>query len=314
MENEKLPVRDPVVHDALPINDIRMHCLEYPSEGPPLLLLHSLSSNGHLFDGLVAAGLPSVGRLVIPDMRGRGRTEAPLAGYSLDRGCEDLLALMDRLGIERAIVCGHSFGGLLALYFAARHPDRVSRLVILDAAADMHPAAPMMVGLAASRLDAVFPTPDSYLAMIRMTPFVNRWYDTMRGFVMADVQPLGFLMNTTRSRGYTAALASLHVYAHSPRDWRRYAAEVHQPALLVQATEPFFLGMPMVTEDGARETADILSARHVHVPGNHLTMLFGPGAAQTVAAIRAFVDDVHAELGPATSDALAASAEASVSA
>jgi pimeloyl-ACP methyl ester carboxylesterase len=294
MEDEKLPARDPVVHDALPINDIRMHCLEYPSDGPPILLLHSLSSNGHLFDGLVAAGLASVGRLIVPDMRGRGRTEAPMVGYSLDQGCNDLIALLDRFQIDRVTVCGHSFGGLLALYFAACHPERVSRLIMLDAAADMHPAAPMMVALAGARLDAIFPTADSYLAMIRMAPFVNRWYEEMRGFVMADVQPLGFLMNTTRSRVYTAALASLHIYSNSPRDWRRYAAQVQQPTLLVQATEPFYMGMPMLTDDGARGTVDTLAdARHAHATGNHLTMLFGPGADQTVAAIRAFVSETR---------------------
>lgn len=280
----------PRVHESLPINDIRMYCLEYEADAPPLLLLHSLSGNARLFDGLVAAGLSTNFRLLVPELRGRGRTESPLHGYSLDDGCRDLLALLDHFGIARIAVCGHSFGGLLGLYFAARNPERVSHLVILDAAAEMHPAAPMMLALAVARLDAVFSSRESYLAGIRLAPFVDRWHEEMRGFVMADIQPLGMGMQTTRSRSYTAMLASLHIYSQSKRDWLGYASALRQPALLIQATDPFFMGMPMLPERGARETvASMKHGRHLRVAGNHLTMLFGPGAEQITAAIASWV-------------------------
>jgi len=280
----------PLIHEALPINDIRMYCLEYESDGPPLLLLHSISGNGHLFDGLVSAGLASSFRLLVPDMRGRGRTEAPLHGYSLDDGCRDIIALLDHFGIERIAVCGHSFGGLLALYFAARFPERVTRLVMLDAAPDMHPAAPMMVALADARLDGIFLSSESYLAMVRLAPFVDRWFEEMRGFFLADIKPLGLGVHTTRSRGYVAALASLHVYSLSTRQWRQEAAKVCQPVMLLQANRPFFMGIPMLTDDGARAMCAVMpQTRHLHVRGNHLTMLFGPGAEQITTALTSFL-------------------------
>src|SRR3954468_18762256 len=108
---------------SLPVNGIRLQCLEHPGGAPPILLLHSLTGNARIFDGLVAAGLTPAFRLVVPDMRGRGRTEAPLAGYSIEQGSADLMAVLDALELERVALCGHSFGGLLGLHIAATRPD-----------------------------------------------------------------------------------------------------------------------------------------------------------------------------------------------
>jgi pimeloyl-ACP methyl ester carboxylesterase len=269
--------------------DLRMHCLDYPGGEPTVLLLHSLTGNARIFDGLVAAGLAPAFRLVAPDMRGRGETEIRLAGYSLEDGCADLIALMDELGLDRVAVCGHSFGGLLGIYFANTHPDRVSHLMLLDAAAEMHPASPFMTAAATTRLDQVYPSLAAYRAAIRLSPFVNRWHDEMNGFIDADAQPLGGGAVTSRSRGFVAATAALHIYGNSQRDWRERAAAVRQPALLIQATEPFLMGMPMVPDDKAEETARLLNARHERATGNHFTMLFGPGADEVTGAITRFL-------------------------
>jgi pimeloyl-ACP methyl ester carboxylesterase len=299
-----MPVPVPLVHDALPINGIRMHCLEYRSDGPPMLLLHSLTGNSRMFDGLVAAGLASSFRLLVPDMRGRGQTEAPLAGYTLEDGAHDILALLDHFGIEQVAVCGHSFGALQALYFAAHYPERVTHLLMLDAAAEMHPAAPVMAAMAAARLDAVFLSAETYVQMVKVAPFVDRWYEEMRGFVLADAQPLGFGMVTTRARGYTAALASLHIYAHSSRDWKDMASRVEQPALLLQATSPFLMGMPMLTDGDALETVGLMPlAWHSRISGNHFSMLFGPGAEEIVAAIESLFSVTEMDVEPAAAAA-----------
>ena len=190
----------------LRVRDLRMRCLDYPGGAPTLLLLHSLTGNGRIFDGLVAAGLAPASRLVVPDMRGRGRTETRAAGYSLQDGCADLIALLDALGIDRVAVCGHSFGGLLGLFLAATHPERVDRLVLLDAAPEMHPASPFMTAAAAARLDQVYPSLAAYRSAVQLSPFVNRWCDEMEGFVEADAQPLAGGAVTSRSRATSQRL------------------------------------------------------------------------------------------------------------
>jgi pimeloyl-ACP methyl ester carboxylesterase len=276
--------------------DLRMHCLEYPGGPPTLLLLHSLTGNARIFDGLVAAGLAPAFRVLAPDLRGRGETETRFAGYSLDDGCADLIALLDALGVARVAVAGHSFGGLLGIYFAATHPERVSHLVLLDAAAEMHPAAPLMTAAATTRLDQVYPSLAAYRAVVQASPFVNRWYEEMNGFVEADAQPLAGGAVTSRSRAFVAGAATLHIYAESRRDWRGHAARVRQPVLLIQATEPFLMGLPMLGADQAEETARLMNARHGHATGNHFTMLFGPGADEITAAMTAFLRSGRAGL------------------
>lgn len=276
----------PVRHDAICLSDINVHCLDYGGDGPPLLLLHSLSGNTRLFDGLIAAGLGQACRVLVPDLRGRGRSDMPVTGYSLDAGCDDILRLLDHFGLDRIGLCGHSFGGLLALYFAAHHPDRVTHLVMLDAAVQMHPATPVMTAAVAARLSQIYPTAGFYQAAMRSAPFVTPWDDAMQGFFDEEMQPLGLGAVTTRTGAYAAGLAALHVFGESTRDWRRHARRVQAPALLVQATQPFLMGMPMVLDHDAEETVrNLPRAMHRHAVGNHFSMLYGRGA-------RAIVDGV----------------------
>jgi hypothetical protein len=157
---------------------------------------------------------------------------------------------------------------------------------MLDAAARMHPAAPAMAASAAVRLDKLFPSLDVYRTLFQMTPFVRPWYPEMEGFVEADVQgaPAPPLL-TTRSRGFAAGLAALHILGVSHQEWIDCAQRVRAPAMLVRATDPFLMGMPMLRDRDGLETAEVLRARYLRVPGNHFTMLFGPGARMIVDAV-----------------------------
>src|SRR5438067_614597 len=123
---------------------LQQHYIQHGDEGPAMLLLHSLSANAQIFQGLIARGLAQSFRLIIPDMRGRGHSERALSDYSLETESRDLIALLDELGIDRVIVCGHSFGGLLGVYFAAHYPQRVTRLIVLDAAVQLNPLTPFL--------------------------------------------------------------------------------------------------------------------------------------------------------------------------
>jgi pimeloyl-ACP methyl ester carboxylesterase len=72
--------------------------------------------------------------VVLYDLRGHGMSERPPTGYRVDDLVSDLAALVDALAIERPIhLVGNSFGGLVALAFAAAHPDRVAGLALIDA-------------------------------------------------------------------------------------------------------------------------------------------------------------------------------------
>ncbi|RST08042.1 alpha/beta fold hydrolase [Streptomyces sp. WAC05374] len=108
-------------------------------DGPALVLLHSGVCDRRMWDpqwpDLLAAGH----RVVRADFRGFGETPAPDGPHN---DAEDVLHLMDALGIERAALVASSYGGRVALEVAARHPDRVSDLVLLcTALAGREPSA-----------------------------------------------------------------------------------------------------------------------------------------------------------------------------
>jgi len=120
--------------------------IEVHGAGRPLLLLAGLAMDVTLWYGLVP-GLARHFQVITHDPRGSGRTKADFDNLSTGVMAEDALAVMDHLGIERAHVLGFSMGGMTAQVLAARHPERIDRLVLASSAASMGTA-----GMLAMRL------------------------------------------------------------------------------------------------------------------------------------------------------------------
>src|SRR2546430_3417904 len=110
----------------------------WPGAGPPTLLLHGIGNYGRYWD-LFADAVDGRLRLLAPDARGHGESGRPAAGYAPADFAADALAVLDRVGIERAVLGGHSMGGLHSIALAARHPERVRALVIVDASPEPLP-------------------------------------------------------------------------------------------------------------------------------------------------------------------------------
>jgi len=105
-----------------------------PKDGHPVILLHGFPDFWygwrHQVDALAAAGL----RLIMPDQRGYGGSDKPdrVRAYDISELSGDVLGLMDELQLPRASLVGHDFGGGVAWWIAANHPERVERLVVLN--------------------------------------------------------------------------------------------------------------------------------------------------------------------------------------
>ena len=110
----------------------------WPGAGPPTLLLHGLGNYGRYWD-LFADDVGRRLTLIAPDARGHGESGRPADGYSPADFTADAIAVLDAVGIEQAVIVGHSMGGLHSINLAARHPDRVRALVIVDASPDPLP-------------------------------------------------------------------------------------------------------------------------------------------------------------------------------
>ena len=122
---------------TVPINGLDLH-YQTAGAGSPLLLIAGFASDSESWAPVVPI-LSKHYRLIMPDNRAVGRTEPKDAEITLQHMCDDCIALMDALELERFAVLGHSMGGLVAMHIAARWPNRVERLV-LAASAPLHSA------------------------------------------------------------------------------------------------------------------------------------------------------------------------------
>jgi haloalkane dehalogenase len=111
---------------------LRMHYVE-EGAGAPILLLHGEPTWGFLYRRLIPV-LAGAGRVVVPDLFGFGRSDKPVeqAAYSYDMHAGSIERLVLELDLRKLMVVVHDWGGPIGLRFAVTHPDRVSRLVILN--------------------------------------------------------------------------------------------------------------------------------------------------------------------------------------
>ncbi|MCU0509302.1 MAG: alpha/beta fold hydrolase [Anaerolineae bacterium] len=118
------------------VNGVRLAVREAgAAEKPALLLIHGFPLDSAMWDAQLS-GLAQHCRVVAPDLRGHGASDAPPGPYSIDQHADDLAALLDALGIQRAVVGGLSMGGYVALSVWRRHPARVSALALIDTRAN----------------------------------------------------------------------------------------------------------------------------------------------------------------------------------
>jgi 3-oxoadipate enol-lactonase len=104
---------------------------EEEGSGPPVILGHSYLCSGKMWQGQLPA-LAAQFRVINPDLRGHGRSGQVAHPFSLYDAVSDTVAVLDQLGIERAIWCGLSIGGMVALRAALVCPERVAGLILLD--------------------------------------------------------------------------------------------------------------------------------------------------------------------------------------
>ena len=118
--------------ETMPINGMQMH-YAIRGQGEPLLLLHGFTGSGSNWD-LIFKAPPDGYRLIIPDLRGHGRSTNPSMTFTHRQCALDAFALMDGLNIERFKAIGMSCGAKILLHMATQQPDRVEAMALVSAA------------------------------------------------------------------------------------------------------------------------------------------------------------------------------------
>ena len=260
-------------------------------EGPdPLICLHGITAQHRAFSATARHLGPSRG-LVGVDLRGRGDSDKPESDYGLPTHASDVVRVLDHLGLEDAVLLGHSMGAFVAIKTALASPDRVRALVLLDGGwprvesspeemteEEKQEAKAIEEGLARAfrRLDMVFESPGAYL---------DFWFPD-RGLTMDDLPPdladyyLYDLEKVEDGYNPKASRAAAEEDSPSIASTSPTAKEMRAvacPVALVRASQGFFPGSDPLISDEARDVmAGSLDIREeVLVAGaNHYTILW----------------------------------------
>jgi len=212
-------------------------------------------------------------RFVRYDLRGHGLSESTPPPYSLPALANDLAGLMKALGVLKAVVCGVSLGGLVALQMAVSHPERVSGLILCDALAKFGDAPFWKERLAAVRSKGIAFIADGVLA---------RWFTpSFRSTRPADVRGWRTMLLRTSSEGYLGACTAIR-----DADLRKDTGSARVPTLVLCGSED-----EVTTPGQVRALAEsIPDARFELVAGaGHLPCIEKPHALAQ--SIRAFLED-----------------------
>ncbi|GAA5199217.1 alpha/beta hydrolase [Microbacterium jejuense] len=262
-------------------------------DAPTVLLVHGVTAS-HLAWPFVVDGLPGV-RVVAPDLRGRGRSNAIVGAAGMAAHAADLAALLDALGIARTLVVGHSMGGFVSVVFTHLHPDRVSRLVLVDGGLPLDVPSGLstdelvagILGPTAARLSMRFESPAAYLDFWRAHPaFADAWTPELEHYLVYDLVPDG--QGAFRPATSYATTADDTVDMNTGTALPDALAGLRHPTRLLTVPrglqdEPPGLYAPAHLDRLLAEYPDV---RHERIDGlNHYTIVMSPAGAEVVAAV-----------------------------
>ncbi|WP_433204932.1 3-oxoadipate enol-lactonase [Dactylosporangium sp. CS-047395] len=182
-----------------------------PLGAPFLLLGGSLGSNLDMWRPQLTRFGARL-RVVRFDHRGHGGSPVPAGPYAIEELGRDVLALLDRLGIERASYCGLSLGGMVGMWLAAHAPERIERLVLICTSAHLPPADGWLERAHQVRTGGMQPVADAVL---------GRWFTPLyRAALPARVAPYRAMIAACPAEGYAGgceAIAAMDLRDELPR-------------------------------------------------------------------------------------------------
>jgi pimeloyl-ACP methyl ester carboxylesterase len=181
----------------IPVKGGELAVVRWPAAdpaAPTVVLVHGITANA-LAWAAVAEAVDKRVNLLALDLRGRAYSRDLAPPWGLDADVEDVLAVLDHAGLERAALAGHSLGAFVVCAFAARHPDRVESVVAVDGGArlalvpDLAPDTllELTVGPAIRKLHMTFADGEAYLDFHREHPsFVGHWSPQLTAYLGRD--------------------------------------------------------------------------------------------------------------------------------
>lgn len=281
---------------------MRLHYLDFGGTGSPVVLLAGLGNTAHAFDDF-APRLTDHHRVIALTRRGFGESSHPAGGYDTPRLVEDIRVALDTLRLARVSFIGHSIAGEEMTRFAATYPDRVDKLVYLDAAYDRVAADSMLAEAIPGTPDLPIPplpsasdtaTAAAYVAFVHRTRGVNIPESDIRTRFRYDgwdeeITP-GYVAITPEHPDYRAVRApALAIYAvtdsvFQTEPWQRQDT-AHAAALqaVLDASEQ------VMRQLRAQFKREVVRSQVIEIHGAH-HWIFVSHRDQVLAAVRHFLD------------------------
>jgi pimeloyl-ACP methyl ester carboxylesterase len=126
-----VPFPEGVYRMDIKADDVTIHT-RIGGQGPALVMLHGFGTTGDMW-APVASALVDTHTVIVPDLRGLGLSSKPSGGYDKKTQSEDIMHVLDALGVEKVDFVTHDIGNMVGYAFAAAYPGRVGRFVLIDA-------------------------------------------------------------------------------------------------------------------------------------------------------------------------------------
>jgi pimeloyl-ACP methyl ester carboxylesterase len=246
--------------------------------GKQVLCVHGITANCRCWD-LVASALSPKYQVLAMDLRGRGLSEKPPTGYSLEQHVRDIGCLIEAMGLEKVVLMGHSLGAFISLAFGAKYPERVGGLVLIDGGGQLTEEQWDKVALAIKpslyRLGRIFPSSDAYIEAMKSTTYLHPWSSAIENCYRYEVEEV--------EGGVKTNIDPAHIQEEAENIRKvvssGFYGEVTANVLILRATEGLISQDDLLLPEAAVEEMlqKISNARSVDIVGtNHFSILFQP--------------------------------------
>jgi lipase len=194
--------------ELVPLREITMHVVDWPGEDPTIVAIHGSAGHAYALTALGERLAPDV-RFIAVDLRGHGSSDKPPSGYGVEEHVEDVLQLIDALGLQRPILLGHSIGGAIATFAVEAGRDAFGGLILFDAVVGDRrfvESASFVVDSWGPSLEQRFAAFDEYHGRWGAEPEDSVWKRWLERSDRMELAPLPD--GTLRRRGLREALAA----------------------------------------------------------------------------------------------------------
>jgi pimeloyl-ACP methyl ester carboxylesterase len=263
-------------------NGIDMQLAQWGSGGECILCVHGMTANCRCWDRLAPA-LSKRHRVLGMDLRGRGLSDKPTSGYSLEHHVQDLHDLVAALGLTRVTLLGHSLGAYISVAFSSLYPDKVAKLILLDGGGQLSQQRwdniERVIKPSLERLEQVFPSFEAYTEPLKNAPIFQPWTVFHERYFQYDIKNI--------DQGVRSRIDPVHIRQEIDdirnKNFAAYYRDIACDVLILRATQGFLgdddLLLPL------HVVTDMLNA----IPGsrdvavertNHFSILFDQHAAR----------------------------------